>query len=242
MMTVKQVSRLSGVSIRTLHYYDEIGLLIPAVTTEAGYRLYDDTNLSRLQQILLYRELDFSLKEIAAILDSPRFDRNRALEQQIELLETRRERIERLIAFAGTLKTKDGDHMNFDVFDRRKMDAYAAEAKKKWGDTEAYREYAQKTADYSGDKQREIASGLMDIFREFGAMPDKQPESAAAQEQVGKLQAYITANYYTCTKQILRGLGQMYAAGGEMTENIDSAGGEGTAAFAAKAIEVFCRE
>lgn len=86
MMTVNNVSKLTGVSIRTLQYYDKIGLLHPAEHTEAGYRLYDDTALERLQQILLFRELEFSLKEIQAILQSPDFDRDKALEQQIELL------------------------------------------------------------------------------------------------------------------------------------------------------------
>ncbi|MCR4637933.1 MerR family transcriptional regulator, partial [Ruminococcus sp.] len=85
MMTVKQVSELTGVSIRTLRYYDEIGLLQPAAHTESGYRLYDDTALERLQQILLFRELEFPLKDIVRIVSSPDFDRKKALEQQIEL-------------------------------------------------------------------------------------------------------------------------------------------------------------
>ena len=86
MMTVNEVSKLTGVSIRTLHYYDEMGLLHPAVTTDSGYRMYDDTNLERLQDILLFRELEFPLKEIKRIIDSPDFDRKQALEQQIEML------------------------------------------------------------------------------------------------------------------------------------------------------------
>lgn len=86
MKTVNQVSKLTGVSIRTLHYYDEIGLLHPSAVTEAGYRLYDDTALERLQHIMLFRELEFPLKDIKDILNSSHFDRNKALEQQIELL------------------------------------------------------------------------------------------------------------------------------------------------------------
>ena len=86
MMTVHEVSRLTGVSIRTLQYYDRIGLLPPAEYTEAGYRLYDDTALETLQQILLFRELEFPLKEIRQIIQSPAFDRRKALEQQVELL------------------------------------------------------------------------------------------------------------------------------------------------------------
>ena len=103
MMTVNEVSKLSGVSIRTLHYYDTIGLLHPTEVTEAGYRLYDDAALERLQQILLFRELEFPLKEIRGILDAPNFDRNKALEQQIELLTLKKEHLENLINFDAML-------------------------------------------------------------------------------------------------------------------------------------------
>ena len=104
MMTVHEVSRLAGVSIRTLQYYDKIGLLHPAGYTDAGYRLYDDTELERLQHILLFRELEFPLKDIRAILDSPDFDRSKALEQQIELLKLKKEHLDNLINFALGIK------------------------------------------------------------------------------------------------------------------------------------------
>ena len=93
MMTVNEVSKLTGVSIRTLQYYDTIGLLKPIEYTESGYRLYDDTSLERLQQILLFKELEFPLKEIKKIIDAPNFDRNKALEQQIELLTMKKEHL-----------------------------------------------------------------------------------------------------------------------------------------------------
>jgi len=104
MMTVNEVSKLTGVSIRTLQYYDTIGLLKPVEYTGAGYRLYDDTSLERLQQILLFRELEFPLKEIKRIIDAPNFNRNRALEQQIELLTMKKEHLENLINFARGIK------------------------------------------------------------------------------------------------------------------------------------------
>ena len=100
MKTVHEVSRISGVSVRTLHHYDAIGLLKPTAVTEAGYRLYDDAALARLQNILLYRELEFPLKEIKAILDHPEFDEKTALRQQIKLLELRQKRLERLLFLA----------------------------------------------------------------------------------------------------------------------------------------------
>ena len=241
MMTVKEVSKLTGVSVRTLHYYDEIGLLHPAVTTDAGYRMYDDTSLERLQQILLFREFEFSLRDIKKMIDSPGFDREKALSEQIRLLTLKKEHFDNLISYAQQIRSKGEYDMNFKAFNTEKIENYKAEAKKKWSDTEAYREYETKSADYTEEKEQTLAKGLMEIFKEFGQQAEKSPADVDVQRLVKKLQDYITANYYTCTKNILSGLGQMYAAGGEMTENIDAAGGKGTAEFAAKAIAEYCR-
>ena len=118
MMTIHEVSKLAGVSVRTLHHYDAIGLLLPTALTEAGYRLYDDTALARLQSILLFRELEFPLKDIKRILDDPNFDKSAALEDQIKLLELRRKQLGKLIALAReTLKT-GVTPMKFDAFDK----------------------------------------------------------------------------------------------------------------------------
>ena len=241
MKTVKEVSVLTGVSVRTLHHYDAIGLLKPARITEAGYRLYDDPDLQRLQTILLLRQLQFPLKEIKDILDAPGFDPVAALEQQIKLLELRREQLDKLIAHARQLQQNGGNLMKFDAFDNSKIDAYAAEAKAKWGKTDAYKEFEQKTKGQTKDQQRSTGDALMAIFAEIGEVKHLSPESAEAQALIQKLQDFITAHYYTCTPQILKGLGMMYIAGDSMTENINKAGGEGTAEFAHKAIEYFTR-
>ena len=241
MMTVNEVSKLTGVSIRTLHYYDTIGLLHPADITEAGYRLYDDTALERLQQILLFRELEFPLKEIKTILDRPDFDRTKALTQQIELLTMKKEHLEKLITFARGIKLMGVKTMDFTVFDTKKLDDYAKRAKEQWGKTEAYKEFEEKTKNKTADDFNTIAAGMMQLFTEFGQMKDKDAKDALVQAQVKKLQDYITEHFYNCTPQILSGLGKMYAGGGEFTENIDRAGGEGTAEFVAKAIESYCR-
>ena len=240
MMTVNEVSKLSGVSIRTLHYYDTIGLLHPTEVTEAGYRLYDDAALERLQQILLFRELEFPLKEIKGVLDAPNFDRNKALEQQIELLLMKKEHLENLINFARGIKKLGVKHMDFSAFDTRKIDEYSERAKEQWGKTEAYKEFEEKSKDWTEDTTKNIANDLMKMFVVFGAMKEKDPAGAEVQEQVKKLQDYITEHFYNCTTQILSGLGHMYNGGGEFTENIDKAGGEGTADFTAKAIEIYC--
>lgn len=240
MKTVKEVSALTGVSIRTLHHYDAIGLLTPSKVTEAGYRLYDEDALRRLQTILLLRQLRFPLKEIAQILDKPGFDPVQALEDQIRLLELQREHLDGLIAHARNLQKTGGLAMDFSAFDNRKQEQYAAEAKKKWGKTDAYREFEQKTKDQTKAQIQSAGDGLMDIFAEIGTLRHTSPESAGAQTLVEKLQQYITDHFYTCTPQILRGLGQMYIAGDEMTKNIDRAGGEGTAEFTHRAIEIYC--
>ena len=241
MMTVHEVSRLTGVSIRTLQYYDRIGLLHPAEYTDAGYRLYDDAALETLQQILLFRELEFPLKDIQRIIQSPSFDRQKALDQQITLLELKKEHLDNLISLARGIKaTGVKTKMDFSAFDTKKMDEYAAKAKTTWGNTPAYQEYEQKTKGRSGAESKEISRQMMEIFAEFGAIRNGDPASPEAQALVRKLQDFISAHYYTCTNQILTGLGQMYAAGGEMTNNIDSCGGEGTAVFAGRAIRVFC--
>jgi len=130
MKTVKEISRLTGISVRTLHYYDEINLLKPTQTTEAGYRLYDDTVLERLHSILLFRELQFPLKEIKVILDSPDFDKQTALKEQIKLLELQRNRLDEIIASAREILTKGAEDMSFSAFDKTKIDKYAADASK----------------------------------------------------------------------------------------------------------------
>lgn len=130
--------------------------------------------------------------------------------------------------------------MDFSAFDRSKQESYAAEAKKRWGKTDAYKEFEQKTAGQTQAQQDSAVQGLMAIFARMGTLRSADPASTEAQALVKELQEYITAHYYTCTKQILRGLGMMYIAGDEMTANIDGAGGPGTAQFAHKAIDIYC--
>ncbi|MGN1418168.1 MAG: MerR family transcriptional regulator [Acutalibacteraceae bacterium] len=240
MRTVNQVSKLTGVSVRTLHHYDTIGLLKPTAVTQAGYRLYDDTALERLQQILLFRELEFSLKDIKAILESPNFDREQALKQQIKLLTLKKEHIEKLIALAREIETNGGYKMDFKAFDTSEIDKYAAEAKERWGQTAAYREYQQKTENRNEKQKKASADKLMQIFAKIGKIRHLSPDSDEAQKLIEKLQNCITENYYTCTKPILQGLGQMYNADERFKANIDQNGGEGTAEFAEKAIAIYC--
>lgn len=235
MRTVNEVSKLAGVSVRTLHHYDAIGLLKPTKVTDAGYRLYDDTALERLQSILLFRELQFPLKEIKVILDSSAFDAGEALAQQIKLLELQYKHIGELISCAREIQTKGVKQMDFQVFDKNEMEQYKEEVKAKWGETEAYHEYARKRdCDYG-----EIANRLM-LFAEIGTLRDLPPCDGKVQEKIRVLQRFITKNYYNCTNEILSGLGQMYVCDERFKKNIDKAGGEGTAEFVFEAIQKYC--
>jgi len=239
MKTVNEISKLTGISVRTLHHYDEIGLLKPTATTDAGYRLYNDIALERLQHILLFRELEFPLKDIKEILDSPDFERNRALEQQIELLTMKKEHLENLILFARGIKLLGVKYMDFSAFDTKKLDEYAAQAKESWGKNEAYKEYEEKAKNWTEETEKNLEVQIMSLFAEFGEMKDLDPADEKVQAQVKKLQDYFTEHFYNCTPQILSGLGRMYAGGGEFTENIDSVAGKGTAEFVNRAIEVY---
>ena len=238
MRTVNEVNKLTGVSVRTLHHYDAIGLLKPTAVTGAGYRLYDDTALSRLQSILLFRELQFPLKEIKAILDSSNFDPSEALAQQIELLELQYKHLGELIAFAREIQEKGVSKMDFQAFDKREIEQYKAEAKAKWGGTKAYQEYEQNQENDAA--RNETTAQLMNIFSELGKLKHLPPTDNGVQEKIGALQNFITDHYYTCTTEILRSLGQMYVTDDRFKNNIDKTGGEGTAEFAKQAIDFYC--
>ena len=242
MMTVNEVSKRTGVSVRTLHYYDQIGLFHPCKVTQAKYRMYDDTALERLQHILLFRELEFPIKEIKEILDSSSFDTNKALEQQIKLLQLKKEHLDNLIDLALGIKMIGVKKLDFKAFDTSKIDEYAAEAKASWGQTDAYKEFKEKSKNYSKDDWGNINTIFMQNFTEFGKLLEESPESEAVQNQVKTLQNTITANFYHCTNEILSGLGQMYSGDGRFAENIDHAGGKGTAEFVGKAIEYYCKK
>ena len=238
-MQIKEFADFTGVSVRTLHYYDEIGLLAPAYVDECtGYRYYDENSLLRMQEILFYRELDFSLKNIGEILSAPNYDKNKALKEQKHLLSLKKERLERLIsAIDDAMKGE----IVMRAFDNNEFETYKDEVKEKWGKTDAYKEHVEKTKNYSKDKWSNLIGEMNDIIAEFAACKKngEKPDSVKAQNYVKMLQNHITENYYVCTNEILRGLGQMYVADERFKKNIDKHG-DGTAAFIRDAIEVYC--
>lgn len=242
MRTVKDVSKLTGVSVRTLHYYDAIGLLTPTKVTDAGYRMYDDTALSRLQSILLFRELQFSLKEIKEFLDSPDFNQEETIAQQIKLLELQYKHIGELISFAREIQTKGVKTMNFEVFDTNEIEQYKAEVKSKWGNSKAYQEYEQRVVSHSEHNDSKFVNEIMSLFTDLGAMKQLPPTDKAVQEKIAALQAYINENFYTCSNDILKELSEMYVCDDRFKKNIDRFGGEGTAKFVREAIFVYCEK
>ena len=242
MKTVNEVSKLTGVSIRTLQYYDKIGLLRPTEYTESGYRLYDDAALEKMQQILLFRELEFPLKDIKDIINRSDFDKKKALGQQIKLLELKKEHIENLLNLCHSLKTRGVRKMDFTAFDSSKLEEYSRKAKEQWGSTPEYKEFEEKSKSRTKADEESVMAEFMKIFEEFGSMKENDPASATVQAQVKKLQAYITEHFYKCSDEILFGLGKMYAGGGEFTKNIDKMGGPGTAEFTSRAIDIYCKK
>ena len=240
-MLIKEFAEFTGVSVRTLHYYDEIGLLTPAfVDRTTGYRYYDENSLLRMQGILFYRELDFSLKSIGEILSSPNYDARKSLEEQKILLTLKKERLERLIASIDEAM-KGANVMS--AFDNSEFEKHKVEAQEKWGKTNAYKEHAERTKNYSKQKWNDLAIGIDNIMAEFATCMRKgqTPDCAETQNLVKILQNHITENYYHCTNEILTGLGRMYVADERFRNNIDKHA-DGTAEFICEAIEVYCRK
>ena len=234
-MQIREFAEFTGVSVRTLHYYDEIGLLTPAfVDRSTGYRFYDEQSLLRMQEILFYRELDFSLKSIGEILSAPNYNKTEALKEQKHLLTLKKERLERLI-FAIDDAIKGENVMT--AFDNREFEKYKTEAQEKWGQTDAYRQHAERTKNYSKQKWDDLAEGMDHIMAEFAVCmrSGKRPDSDEAQRLVKLLQNHITENYYHCTNEILAGLGEMYVTDDRFRANIDKHG-DGTAEFIRQAI------
>lgn len=213
--TVSQVARMTRLSVRALHHYDEIGLLAPSARTEAGYRLYCDRDLERLQQILFFRELAFPLEEIRRILDDPEFDRRAALLMQRSMLEERASHARALIdAVDRALEALEGgtplkSEEMFDAFDPSR---YEDEVRERWGDTESYRESSRRTKGYSKEDWSAIRAEQREITRAFGDQMEAgtPPDAEAAMDLAERHRLHIDRRFYPCSHGMHRGLGEMY--------------------------------
>lgn len=240
-ISIGELAARAGVSVRTLRHYDAIGLLAPAEVTQAGYRLYDGAAVSKLEQILYFRELGFALDEIKRIMDSPAYDAPEAMKKQRMLLVMQRERIDGMIARLDEAMAGMGAP-RMEVFDMSEYEKakkqYADEAKRRWGQTDAYRESEKRTAHYSKGDWQNVLDGMTQIFDQFTAVRDLPSDDARVLALVEAWKQYITDHMYTCTDEILAGLGQMYVCDERFKANIDRSG-EGAADCMSRAIEVY---
>ncbi|EEM03389.1 Transcriptional activator tipA [Bacillus pseudomycoides] len=236
-MRVKEVADLVGISVRTLHHYDEIGLLTPDETTESGYRLYSNENLETLQQILFFKELGFSLKNIKEIIMSPSFDREEALQLHKKMLLEKRARLDKVIATIDkTIKHTKGEIQmtnkeKFEGFDFS-QNPYEQEARERWGDEAV--DKANKTAAGMPKEKQEEFNG---IYRKLATLRNGAPDSKEAQEAIQEWYDYLQ-NFGQYSLETFKGLGQMYVDDERFTKNIDQFG-EGLAQFMCDAMAVY---
>lgn len=227
--SVGEVARLTGITVRTLHHYDEIGLLPPGDRSAAGYRRYSESDLERLHQILGYRELGFPLEEIAAILADPDADALGHLRRQHTLLLERVERLRKMVEAiefmmeAQQMGVRLTPEERFEVFGDFDPDQYADEAEQRWGGTDAYRQSQRRVATYTKDHWVQIQSESEQLYRRLaGAMAAGTPAgSPAAMDLAEEHRSQISRWFYDCSYQIHRGLGEMYVSDPRFTQNID---------------------
>jgi DNA-binding transcriptional MerR regulator len=242
-LTVSEVAKLAHVSVRTLHHYDELGLVRPSGRTESNYRLYDNADLLRLQQVLFFKELGFPLEEIRRLLDDPGFNVRDALATQRKLITQRQARLQTLLQAVekaieaherGIAMTKEE---MFEVFGDFDPTEHRAEAEKRWGDTGAYQESMKRTARYRKQDWIAIRNEAEAIYRrlvdhmEAGTLPTDPKVMALAEEH----RQHLSKWFYECSKEIHRGLGDLYVSDPRFMANIDKAGA-GLAAYLREAI------
>lgn len=245
---VREVARVAGVSVRTLHYYDEIGLLVPSGRSAAGYRLYDDGDLLRLQQILIGRELGLTLEEIRKSLDDPRFDLAQALRKQRAELEARMERAAGMLravdrALAALEQQRGGKEMKpEELFEGLGQAPYADEAKQRWGHTDAYRVSQERTKRYTAEDWQKIHAEQNGVFGELAeAMrAGVKPEDERAMDLAERARLFIDRWFYPCNYAMHQGLADLYESDPRFAANIDKHG-DGLTPFVAAAIRANAR-
>lgn len=242
MYSVKQLSNLAGVTVRTLHYYDEIGLLQPTVVQENGYRRYGETAVYQLQQILFYREMGFSLEEIREILQRPNFNLLRALEQHKAALHSRKAHLDRLINTVDQTilhlegKTSMAEKKLFEVFSEDQQKEYEKEAAERWPDP--YAESARRWKSYSDADKLRIGEEGEAVYRDYLKVLDQDPGSPAVQQIVARWHQHLRY-FYEPSVEMLRGLGHMYLDDPRFAANFAKIHPD-LAQFHQRAIEIYC--
>ncbi len=221
--TVQQLARMAGISTRTLHYYDEIGLLEPSSIRENGYRSYEDQELIKLQQILFFRELEFPLDEIKRMINSSGFNTEEALLEQEKLLIFKRERINKLLKTIQETK-KGGGNMKaqklFDGFDEKQLEEYKEEAKRRWGNTDAYKQSIERTKNWTKDDYKRIVEDGKKFNQKLADTMDKGYDSDEFQSLIAQHYKSI-GMFYDCSLDMYRMLGEMYVSDPRFKANYD---------------------
>lgn len=244
LMTVNTVAKITGITIRTLHYYDQIGLLSPSSVSSAKYRFYSNEDLDRLQQILFFKEVGFNLKEIKAIMSAPVYSKEEALKKHIEILLLKRKRIDELIGLID--KTLRGESkINFSAFNEDKIielqKHYHQEVLERWGNTTAYQQYKNKYADTEKDKEWQLLdNAAREIFGKIFQHIDEAPNSKSVQAIIHEWRNFISANYYDCSIEMLRYLGVLYISDKRFSNTINSYGDKRLSEFISQAITIYC--
>ena len=246
-MTVHEVAELTGITVRTLHYYDEIGLLRPEIVTEAKYRLYTKTDLGRLQEILFFKEVGFALKEIKKLMVSDSYNREEALRNHLQILELQKSRIDNLIGLVGD-RISGKQEYSFEAFSTAKItqlqEKFREEITQRWGDTESYREFAslfgEKARTVQGEQWGEFLTKTKTLFKHLAEYEDKDPSEQEVQIIVRQWKEYISENFYQCDNQMLIYLGELYTTDDRFKEFINRFGNGDLADFFNKAIKIFC--
>ncbi len=243
-MNIHEAAALSRLSKRTLHHYDDIGLLRPKRQDENGYRDYTETDLKKLEQILLFREMGFSLEDIKALLKSDTKDQSAMMEKHRTVLLAKRDRLEKILELIG--KRIEGEEtMDFKAFDMKDIErakqAYDAEAEARWGQTDAFKESKNRTGRYTEKDWEKITLEAGEIYHGFYTAKDLQADDPKRLELAEAWRQHISTYYYNCTYETLMGLGQMYVADERFTENIDK-NGKGTAKAMSDSIQILCEQ
>ncbi|MCX4527276.1 MULTISPECIES: MerR family transcriptional regulator [unclassified Streptomyces] len=228
--SVGQVATFAGVTVRTLHHYDEIGLLSPSGRSHAGHRRYDDADLDRLQRILFYRELGFPLDEVAVLLNDPDSDPREHLRRQHALLSDRIARLQRMAEAVENAMEAHRMGINltpeekFEVFGDHDPDQYAEEAEQRWGGTDAYKESARRAATYTKDDWKRIQAEMEDLNRRLGDLmaSGAAADSAEAMDLAEEHRGWLSRNHYDCPYEMHVCLGEMYVADERFTAFYDA--------------------
>lgn len=240
-MIINELAKLSNISIRTLQYYDEIGLLKPSRKNHSGYRIYDNESIKKLQQILFYKELNFSLSQIKTIINDKNFDKEKALNAQRKLLEKKRDRLENLLSLIDSV-IKGENNMSFKEFNMDEINKakkeYTKEVEEKWGNTKAYKQSKRHTDSYSKKQWETIKEESNNILEGFSKIINKESDCLEAQTLVQKWKDHINKYYYDCDNEMLNNLADMYISDSRFTKNMDKFK-EGTTKFINKAIKAY---